>query len=87
MANIASAKKRAKQAIVRRARNMSMRSEMRTYIKKVMTAIEAGNKAEAQELFKLAAGKIDKFANNGLIHKNKAARSKSRLNQRIKSMA
>ncbi len=87
MANIASAKKRARQAIKRRTKNMGQRSEMRTYIKRVVYAIEDGNKTAAQEAYNVAIPFVDSMANKGIIHKNKAARYKSRLNRRIKAIA
>ena len=59
----------------------------RTYIKKVVYAIDAGDKTLAETAFKEAVPVIDSSCNKGLIHKNKAARHKSRLNQRIRSMA
>ena len=86
MANSAQARKRAKQADKRRARNASQRSEFRTYIKKVVAAIEAGNKEQASELYNASVPMIDKTANKGLISANKAARHKSRLNARIKAL-
>ena len=86
MANIKSAKKRARQAEARRQHNASRRSMLRSYIKKVVYAIEAGNKAEAQSAYDRAVSVIDKAANKGLIHGNKAARHKSRLNARIQAL-
>lgn len=86
MANIASAKKRARQAEKHRQHNASLRSMVRTYIKKVYTAIEAGNKAAAEELFAKAQPIIDRMANKGIIHKNKAARHKSRLTAQIQKI-
>ncbi|NVK21470.1 MAG: 30S ribosomal protein S20 [Kangiellaceae bacterium] len=86
MANIKSAKKRARQAEARRQHNASRRSMLRSYIKKVVYAIEAGNKAEAQAAYDRAVSVIDKAANKGLIHGNKAARHKSRLNARIQAL-
>ncbi|HHH38314.1 MAG TPA: 30S ribosomal protein S20, partial [Sedimenticola sp.] len=65
----------------------SRRSMMRTYIKKVVRAIEAGEKEAAVEAYKAAVPIIDRMANKGLIHKNKAARHKSRLNAHIKAMS
>ena len=70
MANIKSAIKRARQNPKRRKHNASARSMLRTYIKSVLKAVEAG----------------DKESNKGLIHKNKAARTKSRLNARVKAL-
>ena len=87
MANSASAKKRAKQAEIHRSRNVSVRSMMRTYIKKVYHAIEAGDKAAAEAAYKEAMPVIDRVAGKGLIHANKAARHKSRMNNNIRSMA
>ena len=86
MANIASAKKRARQSEKRRHHNASFRSMFRTQIKKVLKAIEQGNKDEAATAFKSAVPVIDGMANKGLIHKNKASRHKSRLNARIHAL-
>lgn len=87
MANIKSAKKRARQAEKHRKHNASLRSMVRTYIKKVHTAIEAGDKKLAEESYKAAQPVIDSMARKGLIHKNKAARHKSRLTAQIKKLA
>ena len=87
MANSAGSKKRARQAIKRRAHNGSLRSMGRTYLKKVDAAIEAGNQEEAQAAYSVAVSKLDKAADKGLYHKNKAARHKSRLNAKIKALA
>ena len=87
MANIKSAKKRAIQAETRRKHNASRRSMTRTCLKKVIAAIEAGNKEDAQAAFTLAIPLLDRMAAKGLIHKNKAARHKSRLNAQIKAIA
>ncbi|MCK4843147.1 MAG: 30S ribosomal protein S20 [Methylococcales bacterium] len=87
MANTAQAKKRARQAEKSRVRNAGQRSNMRTFIKKVLAAVESGNKEQAQEAFKSVTSVIDTAVTKGLVHKNKAARSKSRLNARIRSMA
>ncbi len=86
MANTASARKRARQAEKRRRHNASRRSMMRTYIKKVIKAVEAGDKETANEMYRKAASILDRLATKGLIHKNKAARHKSRLNAKIKAM-
>jgi len=59
---------------------------MRTYIKRVLAAVEAGNKEDAQTAYNEAVPVIDRSANNGLIHKNKAARFKSRLNTQVKAL-
>ena len=87
MANSAQARKRARQAEKRRRQNASMRSMFRTYVKKVIAAIEAGDKTKAEEAFKAAVPQIDSAARKGLIHRNKADRHKSRLNQHIRNMA
>lgn len=87
MANIKSAKKRARQAEGRRQHNASCRSMMRTYMKKVVAAIESGNKESATAAFAEAVPVLDVAAQGGLIHKNKAARHKSRFNAQIRAMA
>lgn len=87
MANIKSAKKRARQAIGRRARNVTHRSRMRTYIKKVLTLVAAGDKQGAQTAYEVAAPQIDRMAGKGLIHRNKAARHKSRLSASIQGLS
>lgn len=86
MANSAQAKKRARQADKRRSHNASLRSMFRTSMKKVLKAVTAGNKDEASDALKLAVPTIDSMVNKGIIHKNKAARHKSRLNAHIKAM-
>ena len=86
MANSKQAKKRAVQSEKRRQHNASRRSMMRTLLKKVNAAIEAGDKEVATKEFSVAAPILDRYATKGLIHKNKAARSKSRLNAAIKAL-
>lgn len=86
VANTAQAKKRARQSEVRRANNASKRSEMRTYLKQVTKALSEGDKSLATSIYKKAASTVDKLVGKGLIHKNKAARHKSRLNARIKAL-
>ena len=86
MANIKSAQKRARQSVKHRAQNMAMRSKMRTYLKKVSTAIEAGDRATAEADYKAAVPVLDSMVTKGIVHKNKAARHKSRLNARIKNL-
>ena len=86
MANIKSAEKRAEQTIKRRARNMAARSKFRTAVKSVLTAVEAGDKAVANEKLKAAGPIIDSMVNKGIIHRNKASRHKSQLNARVKEM-
>jgi small subunit ribosomal protein S20 len=87
LANIKSAKKRARQAEVRREHNASRRSALRTYIKNVIKAIDAKDKAGAETAYKTAEPIIDRMATKGLIHANKAARHKSRLSARLRAMA
>jgi len=87
LANIKSAKKRARQAEGRRQHNASRRSMMRTYMKKVVAAISSGDKEAATAAFKEAVPVLDVAARKGLIHMNKAARHKSRFNAQIKAMA
>jgi small subunit ribosomal protein S20 len=84
--NITSAKKRARQSETRRVHNKHIRSGMRTRVKAVVYAIEAGDKAAATEAYKLAVPALDSSVSKGIIHKNKAARSKSRLNARIQAL-
>lgn len=86
MANSAQARKRARQAEKHRQHNASRRSMMRTYLKSVIAAIDAGDKEKAAEAFSKAAPVLDRAANKGLIHKNKAARHKSRLSAQIKAL-
>lgn len=87
MANSPQAKKRARQNEKARKHNASMRSMGRTYLKKVLSAIQSGDKAAAQAAYSSAVAVIDRIADKGLIHKNKAARHKSRLNAKLKAMA
>ena len=86
MANSAQARKRARQAEVHRERNASQRSMMRTYVKRVIKALNAGDAAGATEAYQKAVPIIDRMAGRGLIHKNKAARHKTRLNARIRAL-
>jgi small subunit ribosomal protein S20 len=86
MANTVQARKRALQATKSRAHNMSQRSELRTAIKKVRKAVVAGDKAAAQAVFKESQSIIDSIADKKIIHKNAAARHKSRLSAAIKAL-
>jgi small subunit ribosomal protein S20 len=86
LANTPSAAKRARQAEQRRARNASRRSILRTSIKKVVRAIEAKNKDAAQAAYGQAVPIIDRMVTQGIIHKNKAARHKSRLNAGVRAL-
>ena len=87
MANSAGSRKRARQAEKRRQHNASLRSMVRTYIKKVVKAIEGGNQADAAEAFKVAQPIMDSSVTKGIFNKNQIARTKSRLNARIKALA
>lgn len=86
MANIRSAKKRARQAVVARARNTAQRSMFRTLIRNVIKAIDAKDKAKAEAAYKDMVPVLDRYAARGMIHKNKAARHKSRLTERIRAI-
>lgn len=86
MANIKSAKKRARQADKRNAHNSSVRSMLRTAIKKVVKAIDAGDKSGAESALQTAVPIIDRISAHGFIHKNKAARHKSRLTLAIRKL-
>lgn len=86
MANSLQARKRARQAEKRRSHKAARRSILRTHIKKVVYAIEAGDKEIASAAYKVAVPVLDNAVSKGLMHKNKAARHKSRLNAHIKAM-
>ena len=86
MANSAQASTRAKQSEVGRRHNASFRSMVRTYIRKVDAAIIGGDHASATTAYNTAVPVIDRMADRGIIHKNKAARHKSRLNSAIKAL-
>ncbi len=86
MANSAQARKRARQSENRRQRLAGQRSMLRTYIKNVIKAIDAGDTEAAQAAYQKALPVIDKSAGKGLIHKNKAARHKSHLGQHVRAM-
>ena len=87
MANSPQARKRARQAEKRRAHNSSLRSLVRTVIKKVYAAIGSGDASAAKTAYDNAVPVIDRMADKGIIHKNKAARHKSRLNAHIKALS
>ena len=87
MANSAQARKRVRQAAKQNAHNSSLRSELRTAIKKVAKAIETGDKAAAQAAYKDSVSTVDSITDKKIVHKNKAARHKSRLSAAIKAMA
>ena len=79
--------KRARQSVKQRAHNASLRTAFRTAVKKVLKAVEAGDKAAAQAVYKESVKVIDRIADKGVYHKNKAARHKSRLSAKIKALA
>jgi small subunit ribosomal protein S20 len=87
MANSAQARKRARQAVKQRAHNASLRSSLRTAVKRVNKAIVAGDKEAAQSIYLQSVAVIDRIADKKIIHKNKAARHKSRLSAHIKALA
>jgi len=87
LANTAQAKKRARQSEDRRQHNMGMRSQLRTSIKKIHTALASNDKNAAATSYREAQPIIDKMVSKGIIHKNKAARHKSRINAQIKKLA
>ncbi|MFO1368883.1 MAG: 30S ribosomal protein S20 [Marinagarivorans sp.] len=87
MANTPQAKKRARQNDKARLHNASLRSMVRTYIKKVVNAIATGDAQVAKAAYEVAVPVIDRIADKGIIHKNKAARHKSRLNAQIKALS
>ncbi len=86
MANSPQARKRARQGETRRRHNASFRSMVRTYIKKVDAAIAGGDHGAATDAYNEAVPVIDRMADKGIIHKNKAARHKSRLNSAVKGL-
>jgi small subunit ribosomal protein S20 len=87
VANSPQAKKRARQAEKRRSHNASLRSLVRTVIKKVDAAVISGDAAQAKAAYDSAVPVIDRMADKGIIHKNKASRHKSRLNAQVKALA
>ncbi|HBG51253.1 30S ribosomal protein S20 [Candidatus Macondimonas diazotrophica] len=87
MANSKQARKRARQAEVARQRNISHKTRMRTSIKKVIKSVDEGDLGTAQASLTAAIPVIDSMVNKGLVHRNKAARHKSRLNKRLKALS
>ena len=87
MANSPQARKRARQAEKRRRNNASQRSMVRTYIKKVRAAIDDGNAEQAAAALSEAIPVIDRMADKGIMHKNNAARQKSRLNAQVRALS
>jgi small subunit ribosomal protein S20 len=86
MANIKSAKKRAIQAVGRRAHNMSLRTEVRTAMKNVVKAVAAGNKDNAAKALRESQRVIDRIVSKGVLHRNAGDRHKSRLAHAFKGM-
>jgi small subunit ribosomal protein S20 len=86
LANIQSAKKRARQALKRRAHNVALRSRVRTAIKRVLKSVAAGDKEAAKAGFAAVVPEIDRMANKGILHKNRAAHYKSQLNDKLRAM-
>lgn len=86
MANTKSAAKKAKQAEKHRQHNASLRTRMRTAIKKTVKAVGAGDATTAAAACQAAVPEIDRMVSKGLIHRNKAARHKSRLNKAVKAL-
>ncbi|MFQ6332607.1 30S ribosomal protein S20 [Methylophilus sp. 3sh_L] len=87
MANTAQARKRARQSVKVNAHNAALRSTLRTAIKKVIKAIQSGDKAAAVASYQENVSVIDRIADKKIIHKNKAARHKSRLTAAIKALS
>jgi small subunit ribosomal protein S20 len=87
VANSPQAKKRARQSEKRRTHNSSLRSLVRTVIKKVLAAVATGDAEQAQAAYNAAVPVIDRMADKGILHKNKAARHKSRLNSQVKALS
>ena len=86
MANSAGSKKRARQAVKRNKHNSQIRAKVRTFIKKVSCAIDAGDKKEATSGFTEMQKNVDQAVSKGLMHKNQAARKKSRIIAQIKAL-
>ncbi len=86
MANSKQARKRARQAVVRRTRNFSMRSMLRTAVRKVLRALDTGSYDASSAAYASAKPIIDRMASKAIIHRNKAARLKSRLNAKVKAL-
>jgi small subunit ribosomal protein S20 len=86
LANIQSAKKRARQAVKRRAHNTALRSRVRSAIRRVLKAVEAGDKAAAKASFDAVVPEIDRMATKGILRKSRAAHYKSQLNAKLRAM-
>lgn len=81
-----SAKKRHRQSLERRDRNRSVKRELKTRVRKVVEAVDAGKADDAQGTLRIAAQKLDRAAAHKIIHRNAAARTKSRLAARVKTL-
>ena len=86
MANTKSAKKAVRVIARRTAVNKARRSRMRTYIKRVEEALEAGNQSEASEALRAAQPEVMRIVKHGILHKNTASRKISRLHARVKAL-
>ena len=87
MANIKSAKKRILVNQTKALRNQMIKSQLKTVVKKYNAAVEAGDKAQASELYKLAVKKVDQAVAHGILHKNNAAHKKSEFTKKFNQMA
>ncbi len=87
MANIKSAKKRILVSEKKALRNKMLRSRLKTQIKKFVSAVESGNKAEASALYSVTVKMIDQAVAHGILHKNTAAHKKSKLTLKYNKMA
>lgn len=86
MANIKSARKRARQAVQLRAHNMRLRTTVRTAMKNVVKAVAAGNKETAAQVLRESQSVIDRVVSKGVMHRNAGDRNKSRLAQAVKGL-
>jgi small subunit ribosomal protein S20 len=87
MPNTASAAKQARGSIRRRARNQLAKTQLRSVLRKFLTTMKTGKKDDVTAMFPKVASALDKAVKRGTIHRNAAARSKSRLNKRVRAMA
>ena len=87
MAHSSSAKKRVRQNAKRRVINRARKSMVKTQIKRFEAALDAGDQAQAQEMYRLLTQKLDKVAATSTMHKNTASRVKSRMARRLNAMA
>ena len=86
MANIASQIKRNRQNERHRLHNKSVRSGLKTYLKKFRVAAEAGNREDAEQAYRVAGRRLDKAAAEGVVHRNFASNHKSKMAQRLNSL-